>query len=103
METVNVDLVKEFRLRKWARNNYVSTAQRSRLWHPIVLNEMTLMDGEFAECARVRVAGKKIFAFDQPSSTPAPHIDLWMKATSLRRYEPSLLEGMTLATEMFLG
>ena len=42
----NVDLVKEFRLRRWARCHYVTASERCDSWHPIVLNEMSKRDLE---------------------------------------------------------
>jgi hypothetical protein len=41
-----VDVIEELRLRRWARENYVPSSQRSREWHPIVLNEMKRKDEE---------------------------------------------------------
>jgi len=42
-------LIKEFRLRRWARMNYVSSDQRNETWHPIVLDEMKMKDQEMLE------------------------------------------------------
>jgi hypothetical protein len=42
----NVDLIKELRLRRWARCHYVAQSERSDSWHPIVLNEMSKRDLE---------------------------------------------------------
>ena len=41
-----VDLIEEFRLRRWARENYVPAHDRSQTWHPIVLDEMRRKDAE---------------------------------------------------------
>jgi hypothetical protein len=46
-----VDLVKELRLRRWARQNYVPADDRRNSWHPIVLDEMKAKDDEIAESA----------------------------------------------------
>ncbi|MCA9039721.1 MAG: hypothetical protein KDA65_05165 [Planctomycetaceae bacterium] len=46
MPTEKTDIVKELRLRSWARQNYVALADRSKDWHPIVLNEMQRRDAE---------------------------------------------------------
>jgi hypothetical protein len=43
-----VDLIQEFRLRKWAREHYVPAHERNRHWHPIVLEEMEFRDRELA-------------------------------------------------------
>lgn len=42
----NVDFVKELRLRRWARENYVRPENRVSSWHPVVLNEMRNKDAE---------------------------------------------------------
>ena len=44
-----VDFLKELRLRRWARENYVPTNQRKVNWHPLVLDEMRLRDFEIAQ------------------------------------------------------
>jgi hypothetical protein len=41
-----IDLIEELRLRRWARENYVPDQQRSRSWHPVVIDEMSKKDGE---------------------------------------------------------
>jgi hypothetical protein len=41
-----VDPIEEMRLRTWARSNYAPQAERSDSWHPIVLDEMSRIDGE---------------------------------------------------------
>jgi hypothetical protein len=41
-----IDMIEEFRLRRWARENYVPQTQRDRNWHPIVHDEMVRKDGE---------------------------------------------------------
>lgn len=44
--TSDVDIIKELRLRRWAREHYVSSAERSATWHPVVLEEMSRRDRE---------------------------------------------------------
>lgn len=39
-----IDLIQEFRLRRWARDNYVALRQRDPQWHQVVLEEMQAMD-----------------------------------------------------------
>lgn len=39
-----VDFIEELRLRRWAREHYVPVEQRSRSWHPIILEEMNRKD-----------------------------------------------------------
>jgi hypothetical protein len=48
------DLIEEFRLRRWARLNYVPAEQRGEDLHPIVLNEMLLRDEEQRRLAEER-------------------------------------------------
>lgn len=48
MRAADVDLIQEFRLRKWAREHYVPETGRNRRWHPIVLEEMEFRDEELA-------------------------------------------------------
>ena len=43
-ESVQVDVIEEFKLRRWARENYVPPTQRDGTWHPIILEEMTSKD-----------------------------------------------------------
>ena len=43
-----VDFIEELRLRRWARENYVTAAERAESWHPIILEEMRLKDQESA-------------------------------------------------------
>ena len=79
---VSVDLIKELRLRKWAREHYVRPEQRGRQWHPIVLEEMSYRDAELAELQAGRdllfspyvpLAPNESYYFDQPhSAVPAP-------------------------------
>jgi hypothetical protein len=44
--SADVDLVKEFRLRRWARQHYVAAESRLPGWHPVVLDEMNCRDSE---------------------------------------------------------
>lgn len=39
-----IDLIEELRLRRWARENYVTEEHREPAWHPIVLEEMIRKD-----------------------------------------------------------
>ena len=50
---VEVDLIDELRLRRWARENYVLADQRNQSWHPIILEEMRCKDGEVSEAVLV--------------------------------------------------
>jgi len=42
----DLDLIEELRLRRWARENYVSAERRQSTWHPVVLEEMKSKDVE---------------------------------------------------------
>ena len=42
----DVDFIEELKLRRWARENYVTAERRDTAWHPIVLEEMTRKDSE---------------------------------------------------------
>ena len=43
---MDLDLIEELRLRRWARENYVSPEERSQKWHPVIHEEMEKKDGE---------------------------------------------------------
>lgn len=49
-----LDFVEELKLRRWARQNYVSPADRPRDWHPVIREEMQLRDAEMIVKSRVR-------------------------------------------------
>jgi hypothetical protein len=40
----DLDFIEELRLRRWARENYVSAESRQPGWHPVVLDEMNNKD-----------------------------------------------------------
>jgi hypothetical protein len=44
-----VDFIEELRLRRWAREHYVSRQQREEFWHPVILDEMDRKERERAE------------------------------------------------------
>jgi hypothetical protein len=39
-----LDFIEELRLRRWARENYVSPEDRQESWHPVVHEEMEKKD-----------------------------------------------------------
>jgi hypothetical protein len=43
---LDLDMIEELRLRRWARENYVPPEKRQRSWHPIVHEEMKKKDFE---------------------------------------------------------
>jgi hypothetical protein len=64
----DVDLVKEFRLRRWARQHYVAVEARLPGWHPVVLEEMCRRDSELESRSRPTTAAA--------SYVPLPPTDL---------------------------
>ena len=46
MNDLPLDMVEELKLRRWARLNYVSRLKRNIAWHPVILDEMTQIDGD---------------------------------------------------------
>ena len=48
-DTSGIDLIRELRLRHWARTNYVPVDIRPDDWHPVVLDEMRRRDEELGE------------------------------------------------------
>jgi len=41
-----LDFIEELRLRRWARENYVTPEERKHSWHPVVHEEMEKKDVE---------------------------------------------------------
>ncbi|QDU80393.1 hypothetical protein Pla110_21220 [Polystyrenella longa] len=70
MPTEKTDIVKELRLRSWARQNYVAPADRSTDWHPIVLDEMNRRDVEAAAMQ------EDIAAWQQTKTSPSSIVPL---------------------------
>jgi hypothetical protein len=48
-----LDFIEELRLRRWAREHYVSRERRELSWHPVVLDEMARKDDEMSEVEAV--------------------------------------------------
>ncbi|MBL8795404.1 MAG: hypothetical protein JNM56_15980 [Planctomycetia bacterium] len=46
---VELDLIEELKLRRWARENYAPPSSRSSDWHPVVHEEMGKRDQEQVE------------------------------------------------------
>lgn len=44
--TADIDFIEELRLRRWAREHYVTADARLTSWHPIVIDEMSRKDRE---------------------------------------------------------
>ena len=80
----DVDVIRELRLRRWARENYVSEGERGRAWHPIVLDEMRRRGTPFVGLLyagrddelrhklteRVRIANSRASAYVPLAPTP---------------------------------
>ena len=49
--TLEVDFIEELKLRRWARENYVTADRRDSRWHAVVLEEMARKDGEGREAS----------------------------------------------------
>ena len=43
---LEMDLIEELQLRRWARENYVPPEQRDEAWHPVIQDEMKKKDNE---------------------------------------------------------
>ncbi len=62
-----IDLLREFRLRRWARENYVAISERKSSWHPLVLDEMIRRDAEL-DCVSEYIPGNRFVPLE-----PIPH------------------------------
>jgi hypothetical protein len=56
MQSAELDLIEELKLRRWARENYSPPKQRHPDWHPIVHEEMQKKDNEMEEELEVMYA-----------------------------------------------
>ena len=50
---LEMDLIEELRLRRWAREHYVPQERRESNWHPVILDEMSRKDLETCEVEAV--------------------------------------------------
>jgi hypothetical protein len=87
-----LDLIDELRLRSWARGNYVPKGQRSRDWHPVILEEMQRRDQEGTPTPQPALSYSMFSYFRRsraihPSQTQTPHFT-------------QLAEGATASHEM---
>ena len=46
--TAELDFIEELRLRRWAREHYVTAESRENAWHPVVIDEMSRKDREMS-------------------------------------------------------
>jgi hypothetical protein len=74
---VSADPVEEFRLRRWARENYVAVESRDSTWHAVVLDEMRLKDQELAAIDSYSEVARRIvpLAPDHGRLLRGPHIE----------------------------
>ncbi|MBI1832519.1 MAG: hypothetical protein HYR84_13840 [Planctomycetes bacterium] len=43
---LEMDLIEELQMRRWARENYVPPEKRDESWHPVIQDEMKKKDNE---------------------------------------------------------
>jgi hypothetical protein len=72
MSDSRIDILRELRLRLWARLHYVPRRERKETWHPIVLDEMRVRDREIEEQAAGRATGSRYVPL-APSDRPILH------------------------------
>jgi len=74
---IATDLVEEFRLRRWARENYVAANARDPGWHPLVLDEMRRKDQDQADVRSYADVARRIvpLAPDHGRHLHGPHIE----------------------------
>ena len=80
------DPVEELRLRRWARENYVSVESRDPAWHAVVLDEMCRKDEERAAVHTYSAISRRIvpLAPDHSRLLHGPHRDLGRLPVLLR-------------------
>ena len=59
--SASMDLIRELKLRQWARTHYVPADMRSRSWHPLVLDEMRHRDEELLEAGALSLRTRSIY------------------------------------------
>ena len=59
--TPTIDLIRELRLRQWARTNYVPATMRSPTWHELVLDEMRRRDEELLESGVITTRTRTVY------------------------------------------
>lgn len=60
-DTLGIDLIRELRLRQWARTNYVPADMRSPSWHALVLDEMRRRDAELSESGALTTRERSVY------------------------------------------
>jgi hypothetical protein len=68
-----LDIVEELRLRRWARENYASSEDRSVDWHPVILEEMDRRDAEVDRLAAPPILAAKFYPNRRLDGVYGPH------------------------------
>ena len=71
--SANLDLVEEFRLRRWARENYVPVDARCVDWHPVILEEMDRRDEEAARLVAPEIVAARFYPNRRLDEVFGPH------------------------------
>lgn len=87
-QTAGIDLIKELRLRKWARMHYVPPEKRCRSWHPIVLDEMAQKDVELEESPRRYGSAASYVPLAPAPALRGPHAE-FARPHTIPEYEPA--------------
>lgn len=95
-----MDIIKELRLRRWARENYVAPNERSDRWDAVILNEMSVMDRDIAD----RQAEADLLSAYVPVRESAAH-------EQMRRIhrphngipEPNFISGVPERSDLYIG
>jgi hypothetical protein len=72
MTDSRIDVLRELRLRSWARAHYVPLHERKPTWHPIVLDEMRNRDREMQACIDPNRTGSRYVPL-MPTELPIIH------------------------------
>lgn len=82
-EEDKIDIVRELRLRRWARVHFVEERDRKPHWHPVVLDEMKRCD---SECSSQKQLSPMVSTY-VPIAPSAPHfVSDEYKNTDSQRY-----------------
>lgn len=97
LRSADMNLMKELRLRRWARENYVSAEERGEGWHEVVMDEMLRKDAELLEQAvnrSVTLAYVPLMP-DNRHSLHEPHVGLVAPYIVVNSAEPARLVERT--------
>jgi hypothetical protein len=71
--SVGLDIVEEFRLRRWARENYAPLEERSVDLHPVILEEMDRRDAEVARLVSPPIVAPRFYPNRRLDNVYGPH------------------------------